>query len=92
MVAVGIALMQRPRLMMLDEPSTGLAPVLVQRVLEAAREINRRFGTAIVLVEQNIKSALAMAARAYVMKSGRIVLEKPAAELMTAQDSWWELY
>jgi branched-chain amino acid transport system ATP-binding protein len=92
MVAVGIALMQRPRLMMLDEPSIGLAPVLVQRVLETAREINRRFGTAIVLVEQNIKSALAMAARAYVMKSGRIVLERPAAELMAAQDSWWELY
>jgi branched-chain amino acid transport system ATP-binding protein len=92
MVAVGIALMQRPRLMMLDEPSIGLAPVLVQRVLDTAREINWRFGTAILLVEQNIKSALAMASRAYVMKSGRVVLEKPAAELMAAQDSWWELY
>ena len=74
MVAVGTALMQRPRLMMMDEPSIGLAPVLVQRVLETAVEINRRFGTAIVLVEQNIKTALAMANRAYVMKSGRIVL------------------
>jgi branched-chain amino acid transport system ATP-binding protein len=92
MVAVGIALMQRPRLMMLDEPSIGLAPVLVQRVLESVGEINRRFGTAIVLVEQNIKSALARATRAYVMKSGRMVLEKSAAELMAAQDSWWELY
>ncbi len=92
MVAVGIALMQRPRLMMLDEPSIGLAPVLVQRVLETAREINRRFGTAIVLVEQNIRSALALAARAYVMKSGRIVLEKRADELMAAPDSWWQLY
>jgi branched-chain amino acid transport system ATP-binding protein len=92
MVAVGIALMRRPRLMMLDEPSIGLAPVLVQRVLEAAGEINRRFGTAIVLVEQNIKSALGLAARAYVMKSGRIVLEKRAEALMAAQDSWWELY
>jgi branched-chain amino acid transport system ATP-binding protein len=92
MVAVGIALMQRPKLMMLDEPSIGLAPVLVQRVLETAREINRRFGTAIILVEQNIKTALAMASRAYVMKSGRIVLERPAAELLAAQDSWWELY
>lgn len=92
MVAVGIALMRRPRLMMLDEPSIGLAPVLVQRVLEAAGEINRRFGTAIVLVEQNIKSALGLAARAYVMKSGRIVLEKRAEELMAAQDSWWALY
>jgi branched-chain amino acid transport system ATP-binding protein len=92
MVAVGIALMKRPRVMMLDEPSIGLAPVLVQRVLETVQEINWRFGTAIVLVEQNIKSALAMASRAYVMKSGRVVLEKPAAELMAAQDSWWELY
>ena len=92
MVAVGTALMQRPRLMMMDEPSIGLAPVVVQRVLETAAEINRQFGTAILLVEQNIKTALAMAARAYVMKSGRIVLEKPAAELLAAQDSWWELY
>ena len=92
MVAVGTALMQRPRLMMMDEPSIGLAPVLVQRVLETAVQINRRFGTAIVLVEQNIKTALGMASRAYVMKSGRIVLEKPAAELLAAQDSWWELY
>jgi len=92
MVAVGTALMQRPRLMMMDEPSIGLAPVLVQRVLQTAVQINRRFGTAIVLVEQNIKTALGMARRAYVMKSGRIVLEKPAAELLAAQDSWWELY
>ena len=92
MVAVGIALMQRPRLMMLDEPSIGLAPVLVQRVLETAREINRRFGTAIILVEQNIRSALGLAGRVYVMKSGRLVLEKRADELLAAQDSWWELY
>ena len=92
MVAVGLALMPRPRLMMMDEPSIGVAPVLVQRVLETARQINRRFGTAIILVEQNIKTALGVADRAYVMKSGRIVLEKPAAELLAAQGSWWELY
>jgi ABC-type branched-subunit amino acid transport system ATPase component len=92
MVAVGTALMQRPRLMMMDEPSIGLAPVVVQRVLEAAAQINQRFGTAILIVEQNIKTALAMAHRAYVMKSGRIVLEKPAAELLSARESWWELY
>jgi len=92
MVAVGMALMPRPRLMMMDEPSIGLAPVLVQRVLETARQINRRFGTAIVLVEQNIKTALGVADRAYVMKSGRVVLEKPAAELLAARNSWWELY
>ena len=92
MVAVGTALMQQPRLLMMDEPSIGLAPVLVQRVLESAAQINQRFGTAILLVEQNIKTALAMAQRAYVMKSGRIVLEKPAAELLGSQESWWELY
>ncbi|MBI1737207.1 MAG: ABC transporter ATP-binding protein [Candidatus Rokubacteria bacterium] len=92
MVAVGIALMPHPKLMMMDEPSIGLAPVVVQRVLETVRHINQRFGTAIVLVEQNIKTALGIASRAYVMKSGRIVLERPAAELLAAQDSWWELY
>jgi branched-chain amino acid transport system ATP-binding protein len=92
MVAVGMALMPRPRLMMMDEPSIGLAPVLVQRVLDTARQINRRFGTAIILVEQNIKTALGVADRAYVMKSGRVILEKPAADLLAAQDSWWELY
>jgi len=92
MVAVGTALMQRPRLMMLDEPSIGLAPVLVQRVLETAVKINQRFGTAILLVEQNIRTALEMAKRAYVMKSGSIVLEKPAAELLASQETWWELY
>jgi branched-chain amino acid transport system ATP-binding protein len=92
MLAVGMALMPRPRLMMMDEPSIGLAPVLVQRVLETVRQINRRFGTAIILVEQNIKTALGVADRAYVMKSGRVVLEKPAGELLAARDSWWELY
>jgi branched-chain amino acid transport system ATP-binding protein len=92
MVAVGMALMPRPRLMMMDEPSIGLAPVLVQKVLETARQINRRFGTAIILVEQNIKTALGVADRAYVMKSGRVVHERPASELLAAQGSWWELY
>jgi branched-chain amino acid transport system ATP-binding protein len=92
MVAVGMALMPRPRLMMMDEPSIGLAPVLVQRVLETARQINRRFGTAIILVEQNIKTALGVADRAYVMKSGQVILEKPAAELLADQGSWWALY
>jgi branched-chain amino acid transport system ATP-binding protein len=92
MVAVGTALMQQPLLLMMDEPSIGLAPVLVQRVLATATQINQRFGTAILLVEQNIKTALGMAQRAYVMKSGRIVLERRAADLLASQDSWWELY
>jgi len=92
MVAVGVALMQQPRLLMMDEPSIGLAPVVVQRILQTARQINERFGTAIVIVEQSIKTALEIASRAYVMKSGRIVLERPAQELLAARDTWWELY
>jgi branched-chain amino acid transport system ATP-binding protein len=92
MVAVGVALMQQPRLLMMDEPSIGLAPVVVQRILQTARQINERFGTAIVIVEQSIKTALEIASRAYVMKSGRIVLERPAAELLAARETWWELY
>ena len=92
MVAIGVALMQQPRLLLMDEPSIGLAPVVVQRMLQTARHINERFGTAIVIVEQSIKTALEIASRAYVMKSGRIVLERPAAELLAARDTWWELY
>ncbi|HET7343775.1 MAG TPA: ABC transporter ATP-binding protein [Methylomirabilota bacterium] len=92
MVAVGMALMPRPRLLMMDEPSIGLAPVVVQRVLESVRQVNARFGTAIVLVEQSIKAALGIASRAYVMKSGRVVLERPARELLAAEQSWWEMY
>ena len=92
MVAIGVALMQQPRLLLMDEPSIGLAPVVVQRILQTARHINERFGTAIVIVEQSIKTALEIASRAYVMKSGRIVLERPAAELLAARDTWWELY
>jgi branched-chain amino acid transport system ATP-binding protein len=92
MVAVGMALMPRPRLLMMDEPSIGLAPVVVQRVLESVRQVNERFGTAIVLVEQSIKAALGIAARAYVMKSGRVVLERPARELLAAEHSWWGMY
>jgi branched-chain amino acid transport system ATP-binding protein len=92
MVAIGVALMQQPRLLLMDEPSIGLAPVVVQRILQTALHINERFGTAIVIVEQSIKTALEIASRAYVMKSGRIVLERPAAELLAARDTWWELY
>ena len=92
MVAVGMALMPRPRLLMMDEPSIGLAPVVVQRMLETVRQVNERFGTAIVLVEQSIKAALGIAARAYVMKSGRIVLERAARDLLAAEQAWWEMY
>ena len=88
MLALGLALVLRPKLLLLDEPSLGLAPVLVQRVLESVQEINRRFGTAVLLVEQNVKQALRIAGRVYVMKVGQISLEDQASALLARQDLW----
>ncbi|MBI4591330.1 MAG: ABC transporter ATP-binding protein [Candidatus Rokubacteria bacterium] len=88
MLALGMALMQRPRLLLLDEPSLGLAPLLVQRVIESVQEINRRFGTAILLVEQNIRQALRISARVYVMKVGQIALEERSATLLEGGEFW----
>jgi branched-chain amino acid transport system ATP-binding protein len=70
MLAIGMALMSGPRLLILDEPSIGLAPLLVERVMASIREINRTYGTAILLVEQNLKHGLAIAARAIVLNRG----------------------
>lgn len=80
MLAVGRGLMARPKLMLLDEPSLGLAPLIVQEILQIIAEL-RRSGTTILLVEQNARAALALARRAYVMESGAITLSGPAAEL-----------
>src|SRR5206468_3934154 len=80
MLAIGRALMARPRLLLLDEPSMGLAPVLVEQIFETVRDINRQ-GTTILLVEQNAAMALAVAQRGYVIETGAIVLSGTAAEL-----------
>jgi branched-chain amino acid transport system ATP-binding protein len=80
MVAMGRALMARPRLLMLDEPSMGLAPIFVERIFEIVRTINEQ-GTAILLVEQNALMALDVAARGYVLQTGRVVLAGDAATL-----------
>ncbi|HEV8224304.1 MAG TPA: ABC transporter ATP-binding protein [Rubrobacteraceae bacterium] len=80
MLAIGRALMSSPRLLLLDEPSMGLAPVLVERIFEIIREINKQ-GTTILLVEQNANVALEIATRGYVLESGTIVNSAPAAEL-----------
>ncbi|MDP2227828.1 MAG: ABC transporter ATP-binding protein [Moraxellaceae bacterium] len=80
MLAMGRALMSRPRLLLLDEPSMGLAPLMVEKVFDIVRRINAE-GVAILLIEQNARLALAAAARAYVMESGSITLAGPAAEL-----------
>jgi branched-chain amino acid transport system ATP-binding protein len=80
MLAIGRALMARPRILLLDEPSMGLAPILVEQIFETVVDINRQ-GTTILLVEQNAAIALSVAHRAYVLETGSIVLEGGAAEL-----------
>src|SRR5262245_24386507 len=85
MLAMGRALMSQPRCLLLDEPSLGLAPKLVDQIRDLIVEINRQ-GTAILLVEQNATMALSIAAHGYVMENGRVVLDKPAAELMADAD------
>jgi branched-chain amino acid transport system ATP-binding protein len=82
MCAMGRALMARPKLLMLDEPSMGLAPIFVDRIFETIVEINKQ-GTPILLVEQNALMALDVASRGYVLETGRVALEGPAAELKT---------
>jgi branched-chain amino acid transport system ATP-binding protein len=81
MLAVGRALMSRPKLLMLDEPSMGLAPLAVARIFEVIRAINAQ-GVSVLLVEQNARAALQLASRAYVMESGEITLEGPARTLL----------
>jgi branched-chain amino acid transport system ATP-binding protein len=80
MCAIGRALMARPKLLMLDEPSLGLAPILVERIFEIVREINHQ-GTSILLVEQNALIALAVAKRGYVLETGRVALHDTAEAL-----------
>ena len=80
MCAIGRALMARPKLLLLDEPSMGLAPIFVERIFEIVKEINEQ-GTPILLVEQNALMALDVADRGYVLETGRVALEGPAREL-----------
>jgi branched-chain amino acid transport system ATP-binding protein len=81
MLAIGRALMARPRLLMLDEPSLGLAPRIVQEIFRIIGEINRA-GTTVLLVEQNTRQALALAGRGYVLENGRVVLSGSGHELL----------
>jgi branched-chain amino acid transport system ATP-binding protein len=80
MLAIGRAMMSRPRLLLLDEPSLGLAPILVSLIFETIQQLKRE-GTTILLVEQNARLALDIADRAYVMETGRVTLQGPALEL-----------
>jgi len=86
MLVLGRALMSHPRLMLLDEPSLGLSPILVQEIFDIIRRINREEKTSILLVEQNALAALDVAEYGYVMENGRIVLDGPADKLRTNED------
>lgn len=88
MLAVGMALMTRPTILMLDEPTTGLAPIIVQDMFRTLLEINRSTGTAIMLVEQNVAAALRIVERAVVLKTGAIIFDGPSAELAGHEDLW----
>jgi ABC-type branched-subunit amino acid transport system ATPase component len=81
MVAIGRALMARPRLLMIDELSLGLAPVIVENLVEIIRQVNQE-GTTVLMVEQDVQTALEQASRGYVLETGRITLSAPAADLL----------
>ena len=86
MLAISRALLARPRLMMLDEPSLGLAPLLVEEIFEIIGQINRREGVTILLVEQNAQMALDVSSYGYIMENGRVVLDGPVERLLKDQD------
>ena len=88
MLAIGMGLMLEPKLFMLDEPSVGLSPLMVQNVIQAIKEINRRLGSGILLVEQNIQEALTVASRAYIMKSGQILMDETSSNLLDMENLW----
>ena len=85
MLAIARAMMSKPKLLLLDEPSMGLAPLLVKEIFRIIKEINKR-GTTILLVEQNAKMALSIADRAYVLETGKIVLSGTGEELLKSED------
>jgi branched-chain amino acid transport system ATP-binding protein len=91
MLGLGMTLITRPQLLILDEPSLGLAPVLVKSLLKTLQQIRDGMGTSVILVEQNVKQALEVAQRVYVMKMGRVILEETGEELLQ-RGAWWDLF
>jgi branched-chain amino acid transport system ATP-binding protein len=91
MVSLGLALMSGPKLLMLDEPSLGLAPSVVQQIFDTVRHLADQEGLAVLLLEQNVAQALRIVDRVYVMRSGRVILEE-TVEQMRDRDSYWDLF
>jgi branched-chain amino acid transport system ATP-binding protein len=91
MLSLGLAMMSRPKLLLLDEPSLGLAPALVVEIFDGVRRLADEDGLSVLLLEQNVGQALRIADRAYVMRSGRIILEE-TAEQMRKRPNYWDLF
>ena len=91
MLGIGMGLLRRPKLLLVDEPSSGLAPVAFQNVARIIQEINTSLRTAVMLVEQNVKVAFKISRRVYVMKAGRMILEETGAKLLERKE-WWDLF
>jgi branched-chain amino acid transport system ATP-binding protein len=91
MLAISIALMTSPKLLLLDEPSAGLAPILVTRLFEMIKSINERLGAAVLLVEQNVNEALKIASDVYVLEEGRMVFHGPSSERESIIRHLWRL-
>jgi branched-chain amino acid transport system ATP-binding protein len=85
MLAMGRALMSKPKLLLLDEPSMGLAPIFIQEIFNIIKEINKQ-GTTVLLIEQNAKMALSIADRGYVLETGEVVLSGPGQELLESEE------
>jgi branched-chain amino acid transport system ATP-binding protein len=85
-LALSLALLKRPKILMLDEPSLGLSPLLAKRLLDTVVNIRDERGTSVLIVEQNIREVLRIADRGYVMQSGRIILEAPSDEILERED------
>ena len=86
MLAIGRALMAQPKIILMDEPSMGLSPLLVNEVFDIIKKLNTDLGITILLVEQNAKLALGLSQRAYIMENGKVVLEGPSNELVKNED------
>jgi branched-chain amino acid transport system ATP-binding protein len=91
MLSLGVAIMAGPKLLMLDEPSLGLAPVLVEQLFASIRNLADEEGLTVLLLEQNVGQALRITDRVYVMRSGRIILEE-TADQMRERDQYWDLF
>lgn len=88
MLALGMALMTKPKWLLLDEPCTGLAPIIIEAVMRRLVDINQRYGTGLLIVEQNVPITLQAIDRAIILKAGRIAFDGPARELEAKKDLW----